>query len=52
VATNHRGRSRPADLEDLDITDPFRRDDAVYAAMRDQVQGAYPGVLRGLLNPN
>jgi protein-tyrosine phosphatase len=52
VATNHRGRSRPADLEDLDITDPFRREDGVYAEMRAQVHGAYPGVIRGLLGPN
>lgn len=52
MATAHRGRSRPASLDDLDITDPFRREDAVYEVMREQVRAAYPGVLRGLMGPN
>ena len=48
AATANRGRHRPGSMDDLDITDPFRREDAVYAVMRDQVQATYPTVLRGL----
>ncbi|WP_022922394.1 protein-tyrosine-phosphatase [Ornithinimicrobium pekingense] len=52
LATTHRGRHRPASMDDLDIVDPFRREDEVYAAMGRQVEAAYPGVLRGLTGPN
>lgn len=52
TATEHRGRHRPASPDDLDITDPFRREDAVYALMREQVAEAVPAVLRGLLGPS
>lgn len=51
LATNHRGRHRPGATDELDITDPFRREDGVYDVMRQQVQTAAPGVLRGLLGP-
>lgn len=49
LATAHRGRHRPASADDLDVTDPFRREDEVYDVMREQVQAAWPGVLRGLV---
>lgn len=51
LATNHRGRHRPGAADDLDICDPFRREDHVYETMRGQVAAAYPQVLRGLLGP-
>jgi protein-tyrosine phosphatase len=40
-----RGRAAGADL---DVVDPYRRDQAVYDAMFDQVQDAWPGVVRAL----
>ncbi len=49
LATNHRGLRRPSSMDDLDIVDPFRREDAVYDRMSTQIGGSAPGVLRGLL---
>lgn len=48
VGTTNRGLHRPARQEDLDIVDPYRRDDEVYALMREQVLAAYPAVERAL----
>ncbi len=48
VGTANRGLHRPARQEDLDIVDPYRRDDEVYALMREQVLDAYPAVERAL----
>lgn len=33
--------------EELDVVDPYRRDDEVYAQVRDQVERALPDLLRG-----
>lgn len=49
LGTAHRGLHRPASQDELDIADPFRRPDEVYALMREQVATAYPHVVRGLL---
>lgn len=48
IGTTHRGLHRPARQEDLDVVDPFRRADEVYALMRDQVAAAYPTLDRVL----
>lgn len=48
VAVRHRGLHQPADPDDLDVVDPFRRDDQVYEQMREQLASALPQLLRGL----
>lgn len=48
IGTTHRGLHRPARQEDLDVVDPYRRGDEVYAQMRDQVAAAYPTLDRVL----
>lgn len=42
IGSTYRGLHRPARQEDLDVADPYRRGDEVYALMRDQVAAAYP----------
>ena len=51
VAAAGRGVRAPRTWTDFDIVDPYRRDDAVYATMRDQVVSALPAVLTGLVGP-
>ncbi|QDO89696.1 low molecular weight phosphatase family protein [Ornithinimicrobium ciconiae] len=41
-------RRGPGVVDDADIVDPFRREDAVYQQMDAQVRVALPGVLRAL----
>lgn len=48
LGTANRGLHRPARQEDLDIADPYRRGDEVYALMREQVLAAYPAIERAL----
>ncbi|SOC53849.1 low molecular weight phosphatase family protein [Ornithinimicrobium cerasi] len=48
VAVRHRGLHLPAEPQDHDVVDPFRRDDAVYDLMRDQLATALPALLRAL----
>ena len=48
VAVRHRGLHQPADPADHDVVDPYRRDDAVYDRMHDELASALPHVLRGL----
>ncbi|AXH97354.1 arsenate reductase/protein-tyrosine-phosphatase family protein [Ornithinimicrobium avium] len=48
IGTAHRGLHRPARQEDLDVADPYRRGDEVYALMREQVVTAYPALARVL----
>lgn len=48
IAGQRRGVHMPADPLDHDVVDPYRRDDAVYAQMRDQLSQALPHLLRGL----
>lgn len=43
-----RGHHAPADPDELDVIDPFRRTDDIYVQMRDQVSMALPPVLRAL----
>ncbi|MFK5633259.1 MULTISPECIES: low molecular weight phosphatase family protein [unclassified Ornithinimicrobium] len=52
VAAARRGVRQPRTWTDFDIVDPYRRDDAVYATMREQVESALPAVLRGLVGPD
>jgi len=42
------GRRGPGVVVEPDIVDPFRRDDAVYREMQEQIEQALPSVLRTL----
>jgi protein-tyrosine phosphatase len=46
-----RGMRLPLSDDDADIADPFRREDAIFVAMRDQVVDGLPAVLRALGAP-
>ncbi|WP_161964987.1 low molecular weight phosphatase family protein [Ornithinimicrobium cerasi] len=48
VAVQNRGLHLPAEAADHDVVDPFRREDATYDLMRDQVSTALPHLLRAL----
>lgn len=49
LAVQRRGLVRPSDPEALDVTDPYRRPDAAYAAMRREVAQAWPALRRALI---
>lgn len=48
VAGDHRGLHLPDRPEDHDLVDPFRREDAVYAQLREELLPAIPQLRRGL----
>ncbi|GAA5166230.1 low molecular weight phosphatase family protein [Ornithinimicrobium tianjinense] len=48
VAGDHRGLHLPDRPEDHDLVDPFRREDSVYAQLREELLPALPHLRRGL----
>lgn len=49
LAREQRGRLARRDPEDLDVTDPYRQPDHVYAQMREQVEPAVAALLQALV---
>lgn len=48
IAGTRRGLHLPRRPEDHDLIDPYRRDDAVYAQLRGELDSSLPSLLRGL----